>query len=143
MKLFNYTFFFCLVTVGVARSAGFGDLAAFSAKEYFGGYVVKDASLERCVTFLNSRGVSISLFDLMDQGKVVTKEDFARVAGQSKLLFLGDAELKKGCVQKPLEVETWVDYCLLNDIDIQPLWNRFSARTAEGQLPEVKKFFNK
>jgi hypothetical protein len=143
MKLFGYTFFFCLVTVGAVRSAGFGDLAVFAAKEYFGGYIAKDASLERCVTFLNSRGVSISLFDLMDQGKAVTKEDFARVAGQAKLLFLGDAEFKKGNVQKPLEVETWVDYCLLNDIDIQPLWNRFSMRTADGQLPEVKEFFKK
>ncbi len=143
MKLFNYTFFFCLVTVGVARSAGFGDLAAFSAKEYFGGYIAKDASLERCVTFLNSRGVSISLFDLMDQGRVVTKEDFARVAGQAKFLFLGEAEFQKGCIRKPLEVETWLDYCLLNDVALEPLWSRFATRTAGGQLPEVRRFFKK
>ena len=143
MKLFNYALFLCMVIVGVAWSAGFGDLAVFSAKEYFGGYVAKDASLERCVAFLNSRGVSISLFDLIDQGKTVTKEDFARAAGQSKLLFLGEAEFKKGCVQKPLEVETWVDYCLLNDIDVRPLWGSFAMRTADGPLPEVKKFLKK
>jgi hypothetical protein len=143
MKLFNYTLILGAVIVDMAWSAGFGDLAVFSAKEYFGGYVAKDASLEQCVTFLNSRGVSISLFDLMDQGRVVTKEDFARVAGQSKLLFLGDAEFQKGCIRKPLEVETWLDYCLLNDVALEPLWSRFATRTAGGQLPEVRRFFKK
>ncbi len=121
----------------------FGDLAVFAAKEYFGGYVDRSASFEQCMVFLNGRGVSISLFDLMDPAQVVKKEDFARIAGQSKLLFLGEAEYKSGTIRKPLDAETWVDYCLLNDVDIEPLWKSFVEKTAEGSLPEVKVYFNR
>ncbi len=142
MKLLrDILFFFFVLSAGLVRSAGFADLAVYSAKEYFGGYVAPDASLEKCVAFLNGRGVTVSIFDLIDQRKMVTQEDFARMAGQSKLLFLGEAEYINGCIRKPLEAETWVDYCRLNDIHFEPLWNMFAKRTAEGPLQEVQKFF--
>ncbi len=102
-----------------------------------------DASLEQCVAFLNSKGVCFSLFDLMDPDKTVLKEDVARVVGQSMLLFSGEAEVANGCIKKPLGAEKWVDYCLLNDIPLEPVWNGFVKSTADGSLPEVRKFFGR
>ena len=75
--------------------------------------------------------------------KVVTKEDFARVVGQSILLLSGEAEVVNGRIKKPLEAETWVDCCLLNDINLPPIWDKFVQRTAAGSLPEVRKFFRR
>ena len=124
-----------------ASTPTFGDLAVLLAKGYFGSYVKQNASLEECAAFLNSRGISFSLFDLMDPSKAVKDEDFARVVGQSALLFSGEAEVVNGCIKKPLEAETWVDYCLLNDIDLRLIWNGFIQRTADGPTPEVAKFF--
>jgi len=120
-----------------------GDLAVLLAKGYFGFYVKQDAPLEQCVSFLNSKGICFSLFDLMDPDKAVTKEDLARAVGQSTLLFSGEAEFLNGCIKKPPEAETWVDYCLLNDIDLIPIWYGFVQRTEKGSLPEVLKFFGK
>ena len=99
-------------------AATYSDLAVFVAKGYFGGSVKQDASLEQCAAFLNSRGVHFSLFDMMNKTKAVTEEDFARVIGQSVLLFSGEAEVVNGRIKKPLEGQSWVDYCLLNDIDL-------------------------
>lgn len=99
--------------------------------------------MEQCVGFLNRQGVCFSLFDLIDPDKTVKREDFARAVGRSVLLFSGEAELVNGCVKKPLEGESWVDYCLLNDIDLNPIWNGFVQRTAEGSLPEVRRFFER
>ena len=143
MKILRKMIFFFLTVAGVAQAAVFGDLAVFAAKAYFGGYVAQNASMEQCVVFLNKRGVCFSLLDLMNSSKDVTQEDFARATGQSKLLFLGCAELENGCIKKPLEAESWVDYCLLNDIDLAPPWNRFTQRTAEASMPEVRNFFKK
>jgi hypothetical protein len=145
MRLFKYIMFFCVLstTGGYATTPTYGDLAVLVAKGYFGAYVKQDASLEQCVVFLNGRGVRFSLFDLVDRSKAVTKEEFARVVGQSMLLFSGEAELVSGYIKKPLEAETWVDYCLLNDINLMPIWDGFVVRTAEGSLPEVRNFFGK
>jgi hypothetical protein len=145
MKLLKFVLFFCVLSVagGYAAAPVYGDLAVLAAKGYFGAYVKQDASLEQCVVFLNSRGVRFSLFDLVDRSKTVTKEEFARVVGQSMLLFAGEAELVNGYIKKPSEAETWVDYCLLNDINLMPIWDGFVERTAEGSLPEVRKFFGK
>jgi hypothetical protein len=118
-----------------------GDLAVLVAKGYFGGYVPADASLAECVFFLNSQGVCFSLFDLMDRSKTVTREDMARAVGRASLRFAGEAELVDGCIKKPLEAETWIDYCLLNDIHLNEIWDRFVQRTANGSLPEVREFF--
>jgi hypothetical protein len=144
MKRITSILVFCLLA-GVVRSAEptFGDLAVLLAKGYFGRYVGPEASLPECVVFLNQRGICFSLFDLIDPEKSVSREDLARVVGQSVLLFSGDAEVVNGCVKKPLESETWVDYCVLNDIDLSPIWNGFVQRTAEGSLSEVRQFFNR
>jgi hypothetical protein len=145
MKFLRYILLSFSLAAGMADAAAptFGDLAVLVAKGQFENYVKQDASLEQCVAFLNSRGICFSLFDLMDPDKVVTKEDFARVIGQSAILLSGEAEVVNGCIKKPLEEETWVDYCLLNDINLPPVWDRFVQRTADGALPEVRKFFGR
>lgn len=136
-------FFLLVGWCAQGRTATHSDLAVFIAKGCFGGYVNQDASLDQCAAFLNSRGICFSLFDMMNGTKAVTKEDFARVLGQSLLVFSGEADVVHGCIKKPLEAQTWIDYCLLNDIDYMPIWDRFSLCTAEGSLPEVRKFFGK
>lgn len=142
MKILTYILFVCAVSGELrASEPTFGDLAVLLAKGYFGNYVRQDASLEQCVIFLNKQGVCFSLFDLIDPDKAVKKEDFARVVGQSMLLFSGEAEIMNGCIKKPSEMESWVDYCLLNDINLQSIWDGFVQRTAKGSLPEVKRFF--
>jgi hypothetical protein len=95
------------------------------ARGYFKNYVDPDASPAQCVAFLNSKGVCFSLFDIMDPEAAVTREDFARVVGQSMLLFSGEAELEAGCIKKPSEAKSWIDYCLLNDISFHQLWDKF------------------
>ena len=126
-----------------AATLTFGDMAVLLAKGYFGNYVKQDASVEQCAAFLNSKAVCFSLFDLIDPDKAVTKEDCARVVGQSTLLFSGEADIVGGCIKKPAEAETWVDYCLLNDVDLEPIWNGFVLRTTDSSLPEVRKFFGR
>lgn len=121
----------------------FADLAVLLAKGWFGSYVAPDAPLNECVAFLNRQGVCFSVFDLMDPHAVVTKEDFARAIGQSTLLFKGEAEVENSCIKKPLEAESWIDYCLLNDVKIDILWGRFVERTAQGSVSEVTDFFGK
>lgn len=144
MKIHRAILFFCLAAGGLrAANPTFADLAVLVAKGYFGQYVGQNASLEQCAVFLNQRGICFSLFDLIDPGKTVAKEDVARVVGQSMLLFSGEAEVESGCVKKPSEAQTWVDYCLLNDIDLDAIWDGLTRRTAEGSLPEVRSFFKR
>ena len=120
----------------------FGDLAVLLAKGYFKNYVPKDAPMEQCVTFLNEKGISFSLFDLLDPLATVSEEDVARVVGQSKLLLSGEAELRNGRIKKPEEAETWIDYCILNDIDLVAISSRLLDRVAQGNLPEVEQFYS-
>ncbi len=127
--------------VSVQAEPTFANLAVLFAKGYFKEHVPQDAPLEDCVEFLNRQGVYFSMFDLIDSSVKVTQEDFAKVIGQSTLLFLGEAEMEKGCVKRPDEIVTWVDYCLLNDVDLRTLWSGFLKRTENRSLPEVKKFF--
>ncbi len=132
----------CLFPLLSAAQPTFADLSVLLAKGYFKSHVSEDASLEVCVAFLNRQGVSFSVFDLMDQSAKVTKEDFARVVGQSTLLFLGEAEVENGSIKRPEEMETWVDCCVLNDVDFQTLWKGFLLRMEDGHLPEVQAFFD-
>jgi len=146
MRTFRYAFLLFLFAAGLSPVASFAqptfaDLSVLLAKGYFKNHVPSDATLEQCAAFLNSQGVCFSLFDLMDSKAVVTKEDFARVVGQSTLLFLGEADVVNGCIKKPVRIKTWVDYCLLNDVDLQTLWGRFLQRMGKGSLPEVQRFF--
>ncbi|MCU0858037.1 MAG: hypothetical protein MUC65_06510 [Pontiellaceae bacterium] len=144
MKVAKYitVFVFCAAGAAQAYQPTFADLAVFWAKGFFGSYVNPEASMERCVEFLNQQGVCFSFFDLMD-GSGIEREDFARVFGQSNLLCCGEAEILNGSIKKPVEAETWVDYCLLNDIDFEPAWDRIVQLTAEGSLPEVREYFKK
>ena len=146
MRNLRHTIFLLLFTAGLSPVASFAqptfaDLAVLLAKGYFKSHVPSDATPEQCATFLNSKGVYFSLFDLMDSQAIVTKEDFAKVVGQSTLLFLGEAVVVNGGIEKPLRIETWVDYCLLNDIDFHLLWSGFLQRVEKGSLPEVQRFF--
>lgn len=145
MRVDKYILILLVFTAGIAGAVApnFADLSVLLAKGYFGNYVRRDAPLEQCAVFLNRKGVSFSLFDLVDPDKGVTREDLARAVGQSMLLFSGEAEVVNGHIKKPLEAETWVDYCLLNDIDLVPVWDGFVRCTAEGNLPEVRKFFKR
>jgi hypothetical protein len=127
-------FCICIVLAGIATAAEqnakprFPDLAVLLAKGWFRQYVAPEAPLHECVTFLNRQGIWFSLFDLMDPNAVVTREDFARVTGQATLLLRGEAELEDGCIKNPLKNESWVDYCVLNDVELSMLWNGFLKR---------------
>jgi hypothetical protein len=145
MKLAKNTLFFLILAAFGANASEltFGDMAVLLAKGYFRNHVKQDASVEQCAAFLNGKGIYFSLFDLIDPDKTATKEDCARVVGQSVLLFSGEADIAGGSIKKPAESETWVDYCLLNDIDLDPIWSRFVQRTEGGSLPEVRKFFGR
>jgi len=145
MKIIRFILISVFLSAFSVRAAEpiFGDLAVLLAKGYFRNDVPQDAPLQQCVIFLNRRGISFSLFDLVDQNKAVTKEDVARVVGQSILLFSGEAEVVNSSIKKPLEGKTWVDYCLLNDINLAPIWTGLLERTAEGPLPEVRFFFKR
>lgn len=116
-------------------ASAYSDLAVMLARGYFKNYVDPDASPAQCVAFLNSKGVCFSLFDVMDPKAEVTKEDFARVVGQSMLLFSGEADLENGCIKKPLEAKSWVDYCLLNDISVNQLWDKFRSWSSGRTRP--------
>ena len=145
MRLYVYflTVVFLFSGACVQAAPGFGDLAVLLAKGYFKGPVSSDATLEECVAFLNKQGVCFSLFDLVDPNAEVHKEDFARVIGQSTLLFFGEAEIEQGCIGCPEEVTSWVDYCLLNDVDLLSLWSGFLLRMEKGTLPEVRNFYKR
>jgi len=132
---------FGFLPAGLLAQPTFADLSVLLAKGYFKSHVPVDATVEQCAAFLNSQGVSFLLFDLMDPKAVVTKEDFARAVGQSTLLFLGEAEVVGGSITKPQEIETWVDFCLLNDVEFLLLWKGFLQRMEGGHLPEVQGFF--
>ena len=139
--LFTFLFAAGFLPMALASQPTFADLSVLLAKGYFKNHVPADATMEQCAAFLNSKGVCFSLFDLMDSKAAVKQEDFARVVGQSTLLFLGEADVINGCIKKPLGIETWVDYCLLNDVSLPLLWERFLQRMEKGSLPEVQRFF--
>ena len=141
-NLFCFVAAFLMVSaVCVQAEPTFADLAVLLAKGQFKEHVTQDASLEECVAFLNRWGICFSLFDLMDRERQVTKEEFARALGQSRLRFLGEAEMKNGCVKRPDEATSWVDYCMLNDVNLPNLWVGFRKRMGKSSLPEVERFF--
>lgn len=119
----------------------FADLSVLIAKQYFFNNIAPDATLEQCAAFLNSRGVSVSLFDVMHTGKSVPREEFARMMGQSTLIFTGEAVADGGAVKKPVGMDSWVDYCELNDISLDKLWSDLFQRVKDCPLKEVQSFF--
>lgn len=93
------------------------DAAVLLAKFWglFDRYVEQDADLNECVAFLNRQGIYFGLLEVAS-GSEFTRDDCARVMGQINLLFLGEAELVQGRVELPAGVESWSDYCVLNDV---------------------------
>ncbi|HEY5653907.1 MAG TPA: hypothetical protein VIR63_06030, partial [Pontiella sp.] len=93
------------------------DAALFFAKYsgLFERYVDSDANLTECVTFLNSKGV---YFDLMEvvEGREFAINDAARVLAQIHLIFSGDAEFDQGQVKLPKGIDSWKEFCILNDV---------------------------
>lgn len=141
-QIFSTVFILCCLVSGLAvAKPTFGDLAVLLSKGYFEDAVPADASLEECVACLNELGVHFSMFNLIDPEARVAKEDFARAVGQSRLVLQGEAEVKNGVVQRPKKIKTWIDYCLLNDVDVDLLWSRFVRKVENAAVPEVEKFF--
>jgi hypothetical protein len=132
--------FFCVGRVVAAPT--YADLAVLTAKGYFKDHVPSDASVGRCVAFLNDLGIRFSLFDVMDPAASVTEEDFARVLGQMTLLFQGEADVVKGVVRLPDEADSWIDFCLLNDIKCRDFWINFNQRLKNGPSEEARRFFS-
>ncbi len=132
-----------LLVAPVARAVEptFAELVAFCAENYFKEQIGPDATLADEVSFLNDHGVCVSLFDLMDPDVPVAKEDLARMIGQSVLLFSGEAVLEKEGIQRPKEVVSWVDYCVLNDVPLEDIWVRFTRAVEKRSFPEVDAFF--
>lgn len=81
----------------------------------FDRYVPDDASLNECVSFLNKTGIYFGLLEVVN-GTTFTLQDCARVMGQMNLVFSGEAEYVAGKVKLPLGVESWEDFCILNDV---------------------------
>lgn len=124
-----------------AVAPNFADMAVVVAKGYFAKEISSTASLSECFQFLNKHGIEFSMFDLLDPSAAVGREDFARVIGQSTLLFLGEEQVVNGAIELPPDIESWLDYCALNDVNIEVLWGRLVERVRVGHLPEVTVFF--
>lgn len=81
----------------------------------FDRYVAWDASRSECVTFLNRQGVYFGLLEVT-RGGDFTLHDCARVMGQLSLLFSGEAEYLAGKVKLPKGIDSWEEFCILNDV---------------------------
>ena len=81
----------------------------------FDRYVQDNATLDECVSFLNGAGVYFGLFEIVN-GAEFTLQDCARVMGQMNLLFSGEAERQSGKVRLPKGMDSWVEFCILNDV---------------------------
>lgn len=81
----------------------------------FDRYIQDDAELDVCVSFLNKYGIYFGLLEVVD-GVEFTLRDCARVMGQMNLLFSGEAEYQGGKVRLPSGMDSWVEFCILNDV---------------------------
>jgi hypothetical protein len=81
----------------------------------FERYVPETATLSECVSFLNRTGIYFGLMEVVN-GSDFTLRDCARVMGQMNLVFSGEAEYAAGKVRLPAGVDSWEDFCMLNDV---------------------------
>jgi hypothetical protein len=81
----------------------------------FERYVPDTASLNECVSFLNETGIYFGLLEVVN-GSDFTPADCARVMGQLSLLFSGEAEYVGGKIKLPAGIDSWMDFCILNDV---------------------------
>lgn len=112
------------------------DAALFFAKYsgLFDRYVSEDASLSQCVTFLNKAGIYFGLKEIVE-GEKFTVQDCARVMGQMNLVFSGEAAYSGGKVKLPSGIESWEDFCILNDVKyIEGYQNLVSAMAVLQEL---------
>ena len=92
--------------------------AAFIITNYsglFDRYGMQDAKIDDCVSFLNEHGVYFGLLEVVS-GREFTRKDCARVMGQIRLVFTGDAEYLAGKVKLPKGVDSWEAFCIMEDI---------------------------
>lgn len=76
---------------------------------------MQDADISECVAFLNTHGVYFGLLEVIS-GREFTLKDCARVMGQIKLVFSGDAEYLGGKVKLPKDVASWETFCIMNEV---------------------------
>ena len=102
---------------GQAPALTHADAAVILAKYsgFFDRYVDKDADLNECVAFLNKIGVYFGLMEVVNHSDF-TVEDCARSMGQIELVLSGEAVFVSGKVKLPKGVESWGDFCIMNEI---------------------------
>ncbi|VGO21362.1 hypothetical protein [Pontiella sulfatireligans] len=103
----------------------------------FDRYLGKDASLSECVSFLNKHGIYFGLLEVVN-GSEFTVEDCARAMGQIELVFSGEAEYAHGKVNLSKNVESWEEFCILNDVKYVEAYEsmRVLVRSAMVKLSE-------
>jgi hypothetical protein len=94
------------------------DAAIIIAKHtgLFDRYVSTDATLNECVSFLNKHGIYFGLLEVVS-GEEFTLNDCARVMGQVELVFSGEAEYVAGKVKLPKNIDSWMDFCTMSQVD--------------------------
>jgi hypothetical protein len=98
--------------------------AAFIITKYsglFDHYGPQDATLNESVYFLNDHGVYFGLLEVVN-GAEFTRKDCARVMGQISLVFSGDAEYIGGKVKLPKDVDSWIAFCIMNEVKYVELY---------------------
>ena len=81
----------------------------------FDRYVSENASLNECISFMNEAGIYFGLLEVVN-GSDFTPDDCARVMGQISLLFSGEAAFAGGKIKLPSGIDSWKDFCILNDV---------------------------
>ncbi len=143
--IFSVVFFVLTLSVfaGVEEGSSDGQIvpthadAAFIIAKYsglFDRYVSHDASLNECVVFLNDHGVYFGLLEVLS-GKEFTLKDCARVMGQIRLVFSGEAEYVGGKVKLPKDIDSWETFCIMNEIRFVEAYE--AIRTAVRKTGEI------
>lgn len=111
------------------------DAVVFFAKYlgYFDEYLDEDASGPECLSFLNRIGVCFSMQNISSRAEF-TQKDCAKVVGQLRLIFSGEAEHefgKVGEVLLPKDIDSWIQYCIMNDVDYKEIFRVFEEVVQE------------
>jgi len=68
-------------------------------------------------------------------GKEFTLKDCARVMGQIRLVFSGEAEYVGGKVKLPKDIDSWETFCIMNEIRFVEAYE--AIRTAVRKTGEI------
>ena len=93
----------------------------FAHMDVFEDYVDKDFRTTQCVNFLNGVGVYFSRTSVKERAEF-TEMDCARVMGQIDLVFKGEAELGGEGVKLPESIDSWSQYCIMNDVKFSKVY---------------------